>query len=59
MPEHRVNVAGDQCPILGTDVSTAAKVFGRHVVSRTVFDIDYGQDLDRRGHLRAGRHLVA
>jgi hypothetical protein len=58
MPEHRVNMPGDLRPVLGTDVSTAAKVFGRHVVSRTVFDIDCGQDLDRRGDLRAGGQEV-
>jgi hypothetical protein len=51
-------MAGDPCPILGTDVPTAAKVFGRHVVSWTMFGIDLGQNFDRGGDLCPGGHEV-
>ena len=47
-------MAGDLRPILGTDVPTAAKVFGRDVVSRTMFGIDRGKNVDRGGDLRSG-----
>ncbi len=58
VPQHRVNMAGDLRPVLGTDVPAAAKVFGRDVVSRTMFGIDRGKNVDRGGDLRSGCQIA-
>src|SRR5205085_5934465 len=58
MPEHRIDMAGELRPVLGTDVPPAAKIFGRHVVSRTIFAIDRSQDLNSGSDLRSWSQTI-
>ncbi len=53
MPQHGIDMAGDLRPVLGTDIAPAPEIVGRGIVGRALPGLDFSEDLDRGGDLRA------
>src|SRR5215475_7139584 len=51
MTQHGINMAGDVRAVFGSDIATAAEVFGRDIVGRPFASIDSGENVDRGSDL--------
>ena len=51
--EHSIDMASDQRPVLGADIAPAAEIAGRGIVGRAPAILDFRENVDRGGDLRA------